>query len=202
MSTSKKEYNFVLILAGLTKPDSHIEDALFKAGCNDAVLAFRNRVGYLEFDREATEIVEAIVTAVTDVERANIGAQVIRVEPGDLVNASEIARRSGLTREYIRLLSQGKRGEGDFPIPQSGITGKTLIWSWAEVVQWLYEKRSITNKSSLHKAITIRDLNVALEYLHSPKTMKRRRELLNEFKKRERKVSTKGKPHKTAQVAT
>jgi hypothetical protein len=52
MSTSDVDvHNFVLVLSGVTEPDSQLEDGPFEAGCDDAVLAFRNGVGYVEFDR-------------------------------------------------------------------------------------------------------------------------------------------------------
>lgn len=184
MDGSGKEFNFVLVFAGLKKPNRRIEDALFKAGCSDATLGFRNRVGYLEFDREALDFMEAFLSALTDVKKAKIGAQVIRVEPGDFVNASEISRRSGLSREYVRLLSQGKRGKGGFPIPLSGITGKSLVWSWTEVAEWLVNNNKTIDKSSVQKAVVIRDVNAALEYLNSPETFRRRQELLDNIRRR------------------
>jgi hypothetical protein len=121
------------------------------------------------------------VSAVRDVESANIGAKVVRVEPGDLVNASEIARRMECTREYIRLLVQGKRGEGEFPAPHSGITSKTLIWSWAEVVRWLFDHKRIEDESLLRTAETIRDINDALDLRQNPAIMNRRLELLRKL---------------------
>ena len=78
-------------------------------------------------------------TAVKDVERAKRGATVAHVEPDDLVNASEVARRLACTREYVRLLVAGQRGRGGFPVPLAGVTGTTLFWSWAAVVRWLLE---------------------------------------------------------------
>ena len=45
---------------------------------------------------------------------------------------AEIARRLGKTREYIRLLTEGKRGNGDFPSPIAGVSQKSLLWSWKQ----------------------------------------------------------------------
>jgi hypothetical protein len=106
---------------------------------------------------------------------------VARVEPGDFVNASEIARRLECTREYIRLLTQGKRGNGEFPAPHSGVTSKTLVWSWAEVVRWLFDQKKITDKSLLDNAVTIRDINDALELRQNPDVFHRRIELLRKL---------------------
>jgi hypothetical protein len=174
-------FNFVLVLRGASEPDSRLEDALYEAGCDDAILSFRNGIAYLEFDREAGSLEKAIVSAVRDVERADAGIQVIRVEPGDLVNGPEIARRVQVTREYIRLLAQGRRGKGDFPAPQSGITGKTLVWSWAEVVGWLFQHDMLEEKFLVDMAETIRDLNDALELRENPERMSRRLKYLREL---------------------
>ena len=181
MKKKDQTHNFVLVVSGVSEPDGRLEDALFDSGCDDATLAFRNSVGYLEFDRRAPSLDTAILSAVRDVERADPRLTVMRVEPGDSVNASEIARRVQLTREYIRLLVQGKRGEGDFPAPQSGITGKTLVWSWAEVVRWMSQHGMLEDKPLVEAALTIRDMNDALEVRRDPSIMERRLKYLREL---------------------
>ncbi|MFQ5790665.1 MAG: helix-turn-helix transcriptional regulator [Acidobacteriota bacterium] len=190
MSTNEDFHNFVLVLSGVSEPDERLENALFEAGCDDATLAFRNRVGYLEFDRRARSLEAAILSAVRDVERADPRLTVVSVEPGDFVNASEIARRVQVTREYIRLLVQGKRGEGEFPAPQSGITGKTLVWSWAEVVRWMLEHNLLEDRAVIETAETIRDINDALEMRQHPATMDRRLKYLRELQKSKSKGGT------------
>jgi hypothetical protein len=178
---SEAAHNFVLVLSGVSEPDGRLEDALFEAGCDDATLAFRNGVGYLEFDRRSRSLDTAILSAVRDVERADPRLTVARVEPGDSVNASEIARRIQVTREYIRLLAQGKRGEGDFPAPQSGITGKTLVWSWAGVVRWMFQHNLLDDVVVVDTAETIRDINDALEFRGNPAAMDRRLKYLRKL---------------------
>ncbi len=181
MKEKEATHNFVLVLSGVSEPDGHLEDALFEAGCDDATLAFRNGVGYLEFDRRARILDAAILSAVRDVERADPRLTVVRIEPGDSVNASEIARRIHLTREYIRLLVQGKRGEGDFPAPQSGITGKTLVWSWAGVVRWMFQHNLLEDITVVDTAETIRDINDALEIRGNPAAIDRRLKYFREL---------------------
>ncbi len=188
MSTDEDFYNFVLVLSGVSEPDERLENALFEAGCDDGTLAFRNEVGYIEFDRQAPSLDAAILSAIRDVERADSRLTVVAVEPGDAVNASEIGRRAEVTREYIRLLVQGKRGEGNFPAPQSGIAGKTLLWSWAEVVRWMLEHNLLEDRSDLETAETIRDINDALKMRQHPATMDRRLKYLRELQKSRSKV--------------
>lgn len=117
-------------------------------------------------------------------ETADPRIRVVRVEPGDLVNASEIGRRAQLTREYIRLLAQGERGDGGFPAPQSGITGKTLVWSWAEVVRWLSQHDMLDDTSLVDAALTIRDLNDALGVRNEPAVLERRMKFLRRLRGR------------------
>jgi hypothetical protein len=175
-------HNFVLVLSGISEPDDRIEDALFLAGCDDAILAFRNGVAYLEFDREADTLESAVLSAVKNVERAKHQVAVSHVEPDDVVNASEIARRLQWTREYVRLLSQGSRGEGGFPSPLAGVTGTTILWSWAAVLRWLLEQGKLADKSRLTNAETIRDINRVLSFRMHPSVVKRHRDLLRKLR--------------------
>jgi hypothetical protein len=182
-ATKKKDqtHNFVLVVSGVSEPDSRLEDELYEAGCDDAILAFRNAIAYLEFDRLAPSLEDAILSAVRAVERADPRLTVVRVEPGDFVNASEIARRIQVTREYVRLLVQGKRGEGNFPAPQSGITGKTLGWSWAGVVRWMFQHNLLEDVTVVDTAEMIRDINDALEIRDNPAMIDRRLKYLREL---------------------
>ena len=179
-------HKFVLVLSGISEPDGRLEDALYEAGCDDALLAFRACVAYLEFDRRAPRLERAVLSAIREVEGADPRIRVVRVEPGDLVNASEIGRRARLTREYIRLLAQGERGSGGFPAPEFGITGKTLAWSWAKVVRWLFQQGMLEDASLVDAALTIRDLNDALEVRNDPAALERRMRFLRRLRGRTR----------------
>ena len=52
--SKNRTYNFVLVLSGVSETDGRVEDALYDAGCDDATLAFRAGIAYLEFDRRGT----------------------------------------------------------------------------------------------------------------------------------------------------
>jgi hypothetical protein len=117
-----------------------ILDALYEAGCDDATLGQFSGVFEAHFDRESTDILEAIVTAIDDIETAGVGAAVVRVEPDDLVSIGDIAERTGRTAESIRLLIMGRRGPGGFPMPAMRIgMGRSRLWRWAEVVGWFHD---------------------------------------------------------------
>jgi hypothetical protein len=55
----------------------------------------------------------------------------------DLVDASEIARRIGRSRENVRQMINGERHKGEaFPTPLGAPNGKK-IWEWGIVNEWL-----------------------------------------------------------------
>ncbi len=68
-------------------------------------IGVRDGAQYGAFDREANSFSEALASAIGDITSAVPGLQVVRIEPDELVTMAAIAKRSGLSREYIRLLS-------------------------------------------------------------------------------------------------
>jgi len=74
------EHEFTLILDGISELTPLIMDALFEAGCDDATVSSQGGVVSMDFNRTGPSMAEAVVSAIQDVEKANIGAQVLRVE--------------------------------------------------------------------------------------------------------------------------
>ncbi len=64
MNTSK----FVLVLDNVDENTPNLEDNLFEAGCDDALINFRNGKVYLDFDREALSFDEAVERAIKDLQ--------------------------------------------------------------------------------------------------------------------------------------
>ncbi|CQD16721.1 hypothetical protein BN970_03571 [Mycolicibacterium conceptionense] len=54
----------------------------------------------------------------------------------DLVNTTDIADRSGRTRQTVRQYAEGVRGPGGFPAPL-GAPGGVRVWDWGSVNEWL-----------------------------------------------------------------
>ncbi|MGA2796264.1 MAG: hypothetical protein ABSE63_01665 [Thermoguttaceae bacterium] len=162
----KKTYSFTLVLADVPEITQQVEDALFEAGCDDTLLGNRDGVTYLDFDRDANNLQEALQSAIRDVRKAGFTA--IRIEPDDLVNASEIARRVNRSRESVRQLVTGVRGPGGFPPPMSSVTKSSPLWRWTEVVKWFADKR-ITKEIAFveAEAEAIRKINAILEMSRS-----------------------------------
>ncbi|CAN5143729.1 DNA-binding protein [soil metagenome] len=125
-------HTFTLILSGPV--DERIDD-LFEAGCDDATFGEIDGVAYADFDREADSFIEAVVSAIRAISSVP-GLRVRRLEPDDLVTAADIAQRLGRTRESVRLLVSGERGDGGFPAPVSHTQRRNRIWRWSDVVAW------------------------------------------------------------------
>jgi hypothetical protein len=137
MSTTRKQaYTFTLLLHGADPLTEDNMRALENAGCTDALFGRRGTVSYADFDREAESFGEALLSAVQDVEGAIPGLKVTRVEPEELVSASQIAVRTKRTRESIRLLIDGKRGPGNFPAPAVWVSSSRKLWRWTDVADW------------------------------------------------------------------
>ena len=162
----KEVHTFTLLLVNEHELTTELEDALFEAGCDDGMLFSKNQVVYIEFDRDADSLEEAVVSAINDVESA--GFQVARVEPSDLVTSAEISRRADRSRQSVAQIIKGKRGKGGFPIPVAGVTSKTSVWSWAEVSNWLLKEEKIDDLFLIKKAEVIRDVNETLELRRHP----------------------------------
>jgi predicted DNA-binding transcriptional regulator AlpA len=137
MRQDQSTHDFTLILAGVSESTEEMANALFEAGCDDALFGSRDGIVFLDFGREAVSFREAVLSAIRDVRTA--GYEVARVEPDDLVTAAEIARRAKRSRESVRQLIVGIRGPGSFPPPVARLTGRSPIWRWSEVADWLTE---------------------------------------------------------------
>jgi hypothetical protein len=162
MSTNRKQtYTFTLLLHGADPLSKDNMRALERAGCNDALFGRRGTVSYANFDREAASFGEAVLSAIRDVERAVPGLKVTRVEPEELVSASQIAVRTKRTRESIRLLIEGKRGPGNFPPPAVWLSSSRKLWRWTDVADWF--TISLQNPvSDVQTAAFVASVNAAL----------------------------------------
>jgi hypothetical protein len=159
-------YSFSLVLQGARDMTPVIADALYEAGCDDALVGSRNGVLFAEFDREAPSSAEAIISAIRQIESAGVGLTVVRVEPDELVSAAEIADRVGLNRETIRLYAVGRRGPGTFPPPVTRLRSRSPLYRWTDVAPWLahHGGTAATNAiAELETATLIGMLNAAFD---------------------------------------
>ncbi len=155
------EQHFELTVRGeLT--DAHL-DTLVEAGCDDATFSSKGGLVFAAFDREAETMLDAVVSAIEDVESVE-GLEVLHVDPDELVWASEIAERTGRTRQSVDQLIKGQRGPGGFPDPATHAT-RNPLWRWSEVEAWFaaYEGRQADTERSL----VIGAINGTLQARHS-----------------------------------
>ncbi|HVM79912.1 MAG TPA: hypothetical protein VMU06_12900 [Stellaceae bacterium] len=71
-------FSFTLEVSGIDVSGDRYEDALFRAGCDDALVAVVNGKLFLDFDREAVSYERAVTSAKHDVQAA--GGSVVSVE--------------------------------------------------------------------------------------------------------------------------
>jgi hypothetical protein len=130
------EHDFSLYFEGADMDLQENYDAAFEGGCDDASFGAEGDRWSAAFTREAPRFADAVLSAIRDLESAVPTLRVTRVELDDLVTQSVIARRTGRSRESVRLLVAGKRGPGDFPEPVDHVDAGTRMWDWLEVSRW------------------------------------------------------------------
>ncbi len=91
-------FAFTLRLAGAAEITDLLENALFEAGCDDALLRQCDGQLFLDFDRESPTVTDAIVSAIKAVEGSQVGLTVAEVIPPggkeiSSINAVLCARR-------------------------------------------------------------------------------------------------------------
>ncbi|MEE8368962.1 MAG: DNA-binding protein [Thermoanaerobaculia bacterium] len=129
-------HQFTLIVEGPDLQTDASADALYDEGCDDALVGRLDGVQFLDFDREAPTLREAVLSAVDDAERVE-GVEVVRLADAGLVSMADIANRTSRTRESVRLLIAGDRGPGGFPPPVTDPRSRYRLWRWTEVERWL-----------------------------------------------------------------
>ena len=172
-------FQFTLVLKNVNENTPELEDTLYEAGCDDALIQYRNGAVYLDFDREASSLEEAVVSAIKDVKSVPIIIDVASVAPENLVTESEIAKRLNKSRQIVSLWIKGER-RGSFPHPIMRLSEKSPLWSWHEVTQWLYSNNIIDDANIVENALFILNINAALEE-RDKKTRDTRHRLLEEI---------------------
>lgn len=130
-------WDFVLkfrLPAGV-KPEDTV-DPLYEAGCDDALVGI-GLPGYLglSFGRDADSAVAAIASAITDVQRAVPGAELVEVGP-DLVNMTEISHILGTSRQNVRKYFVGKIKSLKKAPPPPVHSVDPPLWRLSEIIPW------------------------------------------------------------------
>jgi hypothetical protein len=144
-TTDTNVFTVLFRIPDATEPDEYAERVYESRSLDDAMLGGPDPSGVfdLEFDRPGKSFPRAVLKAVSAVQEVLPEAELLRIEPDDLVTVAAIAARVARSHESVRLLSQGRRGPGGFPAPAGRIDEKTQVWRWSEVGQWFQEAMRI-----------------------------------------------------------
>ncbi len=147
------KYEFTLVVLS----DVEFEDAiepLYESGCDDASICSRDGVMHLIFTRESTDFETAVLSAIADIEKAGPMPRVKGLEPSDLVSLDELASRLGYSEEYTKkLLTGGIDSLDKPPLPYTNVDYGDTIWSFKDVVSWLYDKQVLEDFDLLDRAV-------------------------------------------------
>ncbi len=116
--------------------DDEAANELYEAGLDDAAIGTLDGRPAIDVDREATTLLEAIATAVRQVESVG-GIRVIRVDGEELVTQADIAARTGKSRQAVNHWIKRDAERSAFPAPAYGVGARSPLWRWSEVVAWL-----------------------------------------------------------------
>lgn len=75
-----KRHKFTLILSGVSEITPELANAFYEATGGDIEFNMRDGIPFLDFDRSAPTLREAILSAIREVEEAVSGVRVVRVE--------------------------------------------------------------------------------------------------------------------------
>lgn len=179
MKKTQKIYKFILVLKNVDEDTPNLEDSLFEAGCDDALINFRNGTVYLDFDRKASSLEDAVITAIKDVESASVKPKVVSVGPEHLVTVSDIAKRLKRQRQIVSLWIKGER-RNSFPKPVMKLSDKSPLWKWWEILEWLYQHHLIKEKEKIEDAKFLENVNAALDE-RDKKVREIRQKLIKKF---------------------
>ena len=86
-------HHFTLIVDGPDVQQKALVDALFDAGCDDALVGRSEGTQYIEFDREAPGLDDAVLSSVADVEKVP-GVTVAGIAYAGPVSMAGVAART------------------------------------------------------------------------------------------------------------
>ncbi len=135
-------YEFAFVVEGVSVDDPTHDDRLTANGAPDAMLFEVDGVTQVAFYRAASTAIRAATGAMDAIRAAFPLARIIDLDP-DLVSVSDIADRTGLTRQAIRMYATGERGRGNFPRALGTVGAGHRVWTWAAVYEWMLDTPGI-----------------------------------------------------------
>jgi hypothetical protein len=131
------QYDVAVVLEGADLDDDALVVRLFEA-LPDALPSTINGVTQVVSPVVADDPESAAMWLIQRLGELWPAARPVRLDQ-DLVSITDIADRTGRTRESIRLLADGLRGPGGFPSHVGVVGDRVRVWPWALVVDWFRE---------------------------------------------------------------
>ncbi|MEV7779931.1 hypothetical protein [Kitasatospora sp. NPDC088351] len=129
------EYEFTFVVAGVDVDDDSAVETLREQ--MDAMLARAGSLNLLTVAFDGDTAVQAALGAVSVAHATLPQLRVLRLDR-DLVGIHEIADRTDRTRQNVAQWINGSRKSGGTPFPPpEGTAGRSQVWLWTEVNQWL-----------------------------------------------------------------
>lgn len=168
-----KEYDFTLKFS-LADPDMEPEiyvEQLGEGGCDDALIGIgqKGKIA-LQFNREADNAYEAILSAIQDVKRIIPNVKLIEATP-DLVGVADMAELMGFSRQNMRklILTHSKT----FPDPIHA--GSSSLWHLLNVLQWFEQEQGKFIEESIKEiAEASMQVNLAKEVIRLDSTFQKK----------------------------
>jgi hypothetical protein len=130
----EREYEFLFVVEGVSMDDGEAVTLLTDAF--DGVLSWNRGLYRLAVSGAGRDSREAAARLVSSLAGALPGMRVVRLDL-ELVGISDIAQRIGHSRQNVLQWVNGERnGSRPFPAPE-GCAGRSLVWRWADVNEWL-----------------------------------------------------------------
>lgn len=112
------------------------------------------------FVEDDQDVVSTVIEAARKLTYKVSGAHVERVDP-DLVSATDIAKRVGVSREAVRKwVHSTKRA---FPEHLGTIGDGQRVWRWGDIVRWLWDTKRIDMDENLPTAADVDHIDACLK---------------------------------------
>ena len=175
-ATDVNTYTFALIL---NQPvTDELADELFDAGLDDAGIGNYGDAPAAEFDREAVSFLDAVASAIADVESVPT-MRVVRVVGEELVSQADIATRTGKSRQAVNHWIRRDAATSGFPAPAYGGETRSPLWRWADVAAWWAENGGPQVDTERHRVIEL--FNKVLETRSLVRSAEERAVVIGQF---------------------
>ena len=154
-------YVFAVIVDGLDSSDDRVVDAV-DAHPELVLLTDVDGVITLHVEIEGASSESAIRAAAHLIESELRGVSVRQIDL-DLVAATDIAERVGVSRQAVTNWATGKRNGDAFPPPIGHVAGGTRIWPWSVVLPWLVASGHASGDERTLSYSSIVDANALLQ---------------------------------------